>query len=424
MWFLWLAIGLALLVAAGLYARRRMMAAAAALGLGRRGCAALGWSLVWLLYGYPVIVFAVVLGTLLLSGERFGGLDSPLITWGLAAPFFVTVLVVFQALPYLLIGDAVDRVRRWRGAPPGPMSRRRALIALAPVAVFAVYTPARIVWENGELRWRHHTVEARPAAASPAPACPPRFRIAFLADVQQGGRVGAEDVAAVMERIDAEQPDIVLSGGDWINMGPDQIEAAARSAGLARSRLGTFSVLGDHEHFAYRDRRRSATAMIEAMGAQGVAMVDDQIRRFDHHGRTIAVAFLTNSYPARASRDQVDQLIGSLAGADFSVLVTHQLDAHIAELARDRVDLVLAGHTHGGQVNPVVGLWHVPLARVETPYIDGRYRLGATTIIVTAGIGYSVAPFRYGAPGSVEIIDVDWCASVATANDGTIPRQP
>ena len=75
------------------------------------------------------------------------------------------------------------------------------------------------------------------------------------------------------------------------------------------------------------------------------------------------------------------------AGADYAILVTHQFDAAIAARVRDRVDLVLAGHTHGGQLNPVLGVVHVSPARIETPYVDGRYQLGRTTVIVTAGIG-------------------------------------
>jgi predicted MPP superfamily phosphohydrolase len=60
-------------------------------------------------------------------------------------------------------------------------------------------------------------------------------------------------------------------------------------------------------------------------------------------------------------------------------------------------------------VNPVVGLAHVSLARIETAYVNGRYQLGPTpktTAIVTAGVGFSIVPFRYASPGSIEIIDV------------------
>jgi predicted MPP superfamily phosphohydrolase len=71
-----------------------------------------------------------------------------------------------------------------------------------------------------------------------------------------------------------------------------------------------------------------------------------------------------------------------------------------------KVDLVLGAHTHGGQVNPVLGVTHVKLARLETDLIDGRYELGKTTVIITAGVGYSIVPFRYAAPGSIELIEL------------------
>ena len=89
----------------------------------------------------------------------------------------------------------------------------------------------------------------------------------------------------------------------------------------------------------------------------------------------------------------------SLAGAPMDA-------GRLAGLLRDKVDLVLAGHTHGGQVNPVVGVTHVKLARLETALVDGRYQLGTTTVIVTAGVGYSIVPVRYAAPGSIELIEL------------------
>jgi len=398
MWFIWLAIGLALVVVSGLYVRRRVVGAAGVLGLSPRGQRLARWVIAWLLFGYPLITFATIALALARGAARMGDRESALLTWGLAVPFFLSVLVVVQAAPWLLLIELVRRVRRL------PPSRTLALVTLAPVVAFAIYTPVRIAWQRDELRWRQYQVSVR----NPDSASIPPFRIGFIADVQADVHTDAARLTPIMARLSAQQLDVVLSGGDWINMGPGYIAGAAGSAAQVHSRRGTFTVLGDHEHFAYFDRQRSVAEVTAAMAARGVAMLDNQVRRFEHHGKTIAVVFLTYSYPARTPDAEIARLVASVADADVRILVTHQLTAEVAAIARDRVDLILAAHTHGGQVNPVVGLVHVPLARLETPYIDGRYQLGATTIIVTSGIGYSLVPFRYAAPGSVETIELVW----------------
>src|SRR4029078_11847294 len=97
--------------------------------------------------------------------------------------------------------------------------------------------------------------------------------------------------------------------------------------------------------------------------------------------------FLNNKYVHRIDRTTLDALLARAAGGDYTIVITHQLDAALASQLENRVDLVLAGHTHGGQVNPVVGVVHVNLARLETPFVDGRYKIGTQTVIVTARIG-------------------------------------
>lgn len=397
MWFIWLALGLSLVAVGGWFVQRRVVEAAGWLGMPPRGQRVMRAAIAWLLFAYPGIVFASIALSLAMGWERAGGADSPIVTWLLAVPFAVTVLTVLQALPWML---AVYVVRRVRRSTP---SRRGALVMLAPAVAFALYTPGRIAWQHGDLRWRHHEVRA----GGGAPGVPP-FRIGFVADVQLDRNFGADDVAPVMARLNAAAPDLILSGGDWINQGPAHIDAAARTAGLLRARHGTYSVLGDHEHFGYFSRERSVREVRAAMTANGVSMLHNEVRRFPHHGRTIAVVFLTYSYPSRTPRAEIDRLVASVQDADATILVTHQLTADVADAVRDRIDLVLAAHTHGGQINPVLGLVHAPLARLETPYIDGRYQLGTTTIIVTAGVGYSIVPIRYASPASVETIDLVW----------------
>jgi predicted MPP superfamily phosphohydrolase len=396
MWFVMLGVALVLLTVGALYLRRRLTDAARVLGAGPRSQRWLGRGVLWLLLGFPAIMFVTVAVALAVGAETMPRYDGPIATWLLVYPFFGAALVLAQSLPWLVVLELVHLgVRRWRG--PAPAARTRALAAIAVLAAFAIYTPIKIVVERDALRVRHHALAA---------ADGPRLRVVFLADLQLDRHTGDARVARVIRAVADADADLILSGGDWINTGPDHIAAAAEVAGALPSRLGTFTVRGDHEHFAYVDQSRSVREVEVALTARGVTSVTDQVRWFTEGGRRIGVAFLSHNYLRRVPPATVDALVAELAGADRSIVVTHQLDAALAARLRDRVDLILAGHTHGGQVNPVLGWRHVSLARVETPYVDGRYRLGTTTVIVTAGIGYSIVPFRYASPGSIEVIEL------------------
>jgi hypothetical protein len=399
MWFVYVGIGLALLIASGIYARRRIAGALAHFGVRERRIRVVRWAIAWLLFGFPSLMVVSIVASLLLGRATVPRFDGLAASWLLAFPFAWSMLVVFQSVLWLIAIDLAHLVvwRRRRGASS---ARLHAVGVLAVVGAFAVYTPARIFLERGELRVRHHQIGAA------TPTTPAPFRIAFLADVQQDVHTDADRAREVYALVNASRPDVVLSGGDWINTGPDHIAAAAAAAAELKSRLGTFSVRGDHEHFAYVDRERSVAEVEQAMRGHGVAMLNNEVRWFGHHGKRIAVVFLNHNYIHRTDPATVSSLVAGVAGADYRIAVTHQLDSALAALLAGKVDLVLGAHTHGGQVNPVVGLAHLELARLETDFIDGRYALGPTTILITAGVGYSVVPFRYAAPGSIELIEL------------------
>jgi predicted MPP superfamily phosphohydrolase len=401
-WFVYLGVALVLLVVCGIYTLRRLGGALAELGVGARRIRLVRWAVRWLLFGFPILMVGSMLAGRLLGltlRTHFAGLVA---SWLLVVPFAWAGLVMLQSVPWLVVLDVAHAlVRRRRGAAIA--ARVRALGVLAVIGVFALYTPLRIYLDHDELRIRRHAIAARADARSGAEP----FRIAFLADIQQDDHTDAERVREIYALVNASQPDLVLSGGDWINTGPDHIEAAAAAAGTLKSRLGTYSVRGDHEHFAYgRDRQRSVAEVERALAAHGVQMLNNEVRWFEHHGKRIAVVFLSSHYMQRLDHADVEALVATTRGADYTIAVTHQLGRELAEVLAGKVDLVLGAHTHGGQVNPVLGITHVNIARLETEYVDGRYQLGSTTVIITAGVGNSLVPFRYGSTGSIELIEL------------------
>jgi len=400
-WFLYVAALLIVAIAAGSYVQRRIAGALSQLGAGAGAVRVVRWVTRWLLFGVPSLVILTIALSRLLERPTVPRFDGLLGSWLLAVPFVGWLLVIGQSAPWLIAIDAVALFVR-RGRDAAKLARLRAIAVLGVVGAFAIYTPVRVIAERGELRVRRHEVGRTGAVGEP-------LRIAFLSDVHQDVHTDGDRARAVYAMINASHPDVVLSGGDWIATGPDYIEDAAAAAGTLRGRLGTLSVRGDHEHFAYVDRERSVAEVERAMRANGVVMGSDEVRWLEHCGKRIAVVLLNNNYIHRSDRATVESLIARIAAADYSIVVTHQLDRRLAALLEGKVDLVLAGHTHGGQVNPVIGVKHVSLAWLETDLVDGRYQLGTTAVIVTAGIGYSIVPIRYAAPGSIELIDLRVC---------------
>ncbi len=404
MWFVLLAIAIVFLTGGTVYFLRQLRLSLQSLGVSPRWARRIRWLWIWLVTGLPAIVCIAIVGSLVFGSDTFPTYPKGwYFRWLLVYPFWLAVLVVFQSVPFFIASHGIRWLRRnsslrvWE-------KRLHAVLPIVIIVFLGTYTVSRIAWEKSYLDVRHHTVETGGSTGSAKAGKP--LRIGYIADLQQDEHTTAERALEVVEKINTSNPDIILSGGDWITSGLDYVEAAALSAGTLRAPMGVFSVLGDHEHFAYIDHKQSADFVTKALGAKGVTIFDNAIQRFQHQGKTVAVAFLTYNYIVRASDDTIDSLVDRLQGADMSILVSHQLDSHLASRVKNKVDVVLSAHTHGGQVNLLVGFTHLSTARVETPYVSGRYELGNTTVIVTSGIGFSVAPFRYASPATVEIIDV------------------
>ena len=117
MWFIYVIVGLALLVITGLYVRRRITEAMRYFGIGERSVRIARWSMLWLLYGVPLLIIVIVIASRVLglaTLPRFDGLAG---SWLLVFPFAWAMLVVFQAMPWLVVLEVAHLiVRRRRGA--------------------------------------------------------------------------------------------------------------------------------------------------------------------------------------------------------------------------------------------------------------------------------------------------------------------
>ncbi|RMG67664.1 MAG: hypothetical protein D6715_04215, partial [Calditrichaeota bacterium] len=160
--------------------------------------------------------------------------------------------------------------------------------------------------------------------------------------------------------------------------------------------LGRVACLGDHDVWS------GPQPIQNGLRDCGWQFLDNQHHLFPYRGGRILVTGLTHVYSRRLSSQEVDALLAKAPEAELKVLLVHQPSPHILQAAaRYGYHLVLAGHTHGGQV-----LFHpfgktVALSLVENHFFRGRKTIGTTTAVITNGVGLTFVPLRYGARAEV-----------------------
>jgi uncharacterized protein len=238
------------------------------------------------------------------------------------------------------------------------------------------------------------TIPGWPKAARP-------LRIAFLSDFHAGSHTG--DVArlrAIVSEAAAFKPDLVLHGGDFVNMqmfGGGRLAPRAIAAILARldAPLGRFATLGNHDYV------HGADAVREAIESHGIALLDDQRRTLRHDGHAIDLIGLPD---ARKLRPEGRALLAGLSNKRPTIVLAHDpfWFAHVPAGPH----LTLAGHTHGGQLRfPLVGaLRNASYAPMRWSY--GHVEEGGRHLYVSGGLGTSGIPLRIGMPPEYAILDV------------------
>ncbi|GAB5494945.1 MAG: hypothetical protein Phyf2KO_00250 [Phycisphaerales bacterium] len=228
------------------------------------------------------------------------------------------------------------------------------------------------------------------------------LRVLQITDTHRGPRVTASFIAEAVRLGLAQKPDIAVITGDYVHQGAKFIEeSAALMAPLARA-VPTVGVLGNHDWYAGSRRVR------DALTAHGVWMVDND-RCFMHSRYALSrdAGGLCIAGVGDLLEDNVNpEAAFSGVGQDVPrLLLSHNPDvAEMSELRKHRVDLMLSGHTHGGQVSlPLIGAPGVP-SRYGQKYAKGLVEGPSCRVHISTGIGMSVAPFRFGVPPEINVL--------------------
>lgn len=289
-------------------------------------------------------------------------------------------------------------------APAGPLPRRLVSLALTLVLVLGA---GWLIWDNRRLLTTHYEISIDGLAG---------VRIAQVSDLH------ASDFGSFPERllgeVAASQPDLIAVTGDLIDVGTTDLAGVLGVAERLEAIAPTYVVLGNHE--ADSPRRDE---LLHGLREAGVTVLRDEAQVVEVAGRVLTLIGIDDPRVARAdgrrpltAPEQVEQATSETddvadAQAAFGSPAGTVLLAHRPELFEQYtghgIDLVLSGHAHGGQVRlPVVGGLYAPHQGWFPGLSEGVHSSGATTLVVSRGLGNSVAGVRVNNPRELVIIDV------------------
>ena len=361
--------------------------------LGWRAGQVLGSRLRRVFWGLLVLIF-VLFSIALLIHRRFEADWMSAVMNGSVYIFFSTmyataVVVGVNVLRYL---DA-RTLKLYASARPAVKQGAKVVAFIATLAVFS--TTMVIGHRNvryPRVMYQKYTVKRLvPEGSRPKK----RMRLVFFSDLHIGEAMTPDYIARAVKLIQDQQPDLILCGGDFIDHRAvyaydPRVMASLRSL---HAPMGVYYVLGNHE---YRD---DLEANIRWVSEVGGTLLRDSIA-FPGNGPLTLIGrddwVNGNRKPFEVIANEADPLRGPV------VLMEHT-PASIDSIGDSPVDLILCGHTHGGQIWPgqLMVWWRYGMA-------SGTRPVGEREVCISSGIGSAGATYRVGTRSEIRVYDLYW----------------
>jgi predicted MPP superfamily phosphohydrolase len=223
------------------------------------------------------------------------------------------------------------------------------------------------------------------------------LRVAVVSDLHTGApHVGERKVERIVGKVNRAKPDLIALVGDYADPNvllgePVAPERVAELLGELEAPLGVFAVLGNHDWLHYGER------VPRALREAGIEVLENDAVAVERGGEVLWVAGLADM---RERHPDATVALAMVPAGQALIALTH--DPDMFPVLRERADLTIAGHTHGGQVG-------IPLVRrIVAPskhgYTGGEVREGGGYMYVSRGVGTTGLPIRFAAPPEIALL--------------------
>ena len=281
------------------------------------------------------------------------------------------------------------------------LTRRRFL----QVAAGAAATGALVLGEDTTLLEPNRPIlTAMEVPLARLPVAFDGFTIAQLSDFHYDDQLSPVPMGAAIEIVNRLQPDLVVLTGDIATVpvfhrvlhnakrSAAVVEPCARLLTQLRARLGTVSILGNH------DIGCDAPRITATLQACGIPVLRNRAVPLEQDGGRIWLCGLDSVVE---KKQNINQALHGVPGDELVILLVHEPD-FADRAAHYPVDLQLSGHSHGGQIwLPGIGAPWLP--EFAQKYPRGQHRIGPLTLYTNMGIGTIRLPIRLNCPPEVTL---------------------
>ncbi len=360
--------------------------------------AARKWIVAGCAAGYAVVfLLNAGVGMKRASPTRFSWFDTlisaPFAWWAVSSlTAFLLAILMWPVKRAALLGDA-----------PASSGRRQFLERSAHVVVAAPFVAGAYGLLYGRLNLE---VTERRIQLARLPKEFAGFRIAQMSDIHIGPFMTEDEIRKYVRIVNDLKPDLIALTGDFVTWDPSTQKAVVGAVAGLHAPFGLYGCLGNHE--AWSGTEDSITAML---GQAGIRILRRERAAITTQGawfNLMGVDFETRRRmgpSARFVRTYLEGVEALMAPDTANILMSHNPDTfdRAAEL---RIDLSLAGHTHGGQVALEFVSPEIAPSRLVTPYVAGWFGKPGGQLYVNRGIGTIGVPIRIGARPEITVYEL------------------
>lgn len=224
------------------------------------------------------------------------------------------------------------------------------------------------------------------------------FRVVHLTDLHGQTRIRRR--VPLHQVVNGLEPDAVAITGDLVNH-PRQLASVLDELGAMDAARGTYLVPGNWEYATHTDWPLTRRLLME----KGIVVLDNRGISLVSGGTSLFLCGVDDPITGHAN---VSQALQNCTPGQVVVMLAHS-HSFVTGI-RDEVDLLLVGHTHGGQIL-IPGYGHLRLGRHRWSLVKGLHRLGRLQFYINKGLGTTKLPLRWGARPEIAVITLQPVAS-------------